>query len=182
MDASLGEDSPPLGLPGRLAVWGGAAALMALPVIAIRLAEGAESDPGDFVFLLILLAGVGGAYELAVRVPVRAAYGTGVAVAAAAALLSGWINLAVGIIGSEDNQANWIFAAPPAIALAGALLVRFRADGTGRAMAAAALAQAAAFAIALAAGLGFTGPVTVFFVSLWLVAALLFRKAAQGRL
>ena len=33
---------------------------------------------------------------------------------------------------------------------------------------------------ALAAGLGFTGPITVFFCSLWLTAAALFRRAARA--
>jgi len=164
----------------RLAVWGGAAALMALPVIAIRSIDGAESDPGDFVFLLILLVGVGGAYELATRVPARAAYGAGTALALAAAFLSGWINLAVGIIGSEDNPANWVFAAPPAAALIGALLSRFAAAGMARAMVAAAIAQALTFIVALAADLGFTGPITIFFASLWLISAMLFRGAARA--
>jgi hypothetical protein len=163
-----------------LTVWAGAAALMALPVIAIRSVDGAESDPGDFVFLLILLVGVGGAYELATRVPERAAYGAGIALALAAALLSGWINLAVGIIGSEDNPANWVFAAPPAAALLGALMSRFRAAGMAGAMVAAAIAQGATFIVAIAADLGFTGPITIFFVSLWLLSAMLFRRAARA--
>jgi hypothetical protein len=162
-----------------MAVWGGAAALMVLPVIAIRIGERAESDPNDFVFLLILLAGVGGAYELASRIPDRASYAAGAAFAVAAALLSAWINLAVGIIGSEDNSANWVFAAPPAAALLGAFLSQFRAVGMARAMVAGAIAQASAFVVALVAGLGFTGPITVFFVALWLISAMLFRSAGR---
>ena len=49
-------------------------------------------------------------------------------------------------------------------------------------MAATSVAQALAFVIALIAGLGFTGPITVFFAALWLIAAWLFRKAAPDRL
>jgi hypothetical protein len=48
-----------------------------------------------------------------------------------------------------------------------------------RAMVATALAQALVFAAALIAGLGFTGPITVFFAALWLTSAWLFRKAAR---
>ncbi len=92
----------------RLTVWGGAAAIMALPVLALRTIDELTSDPGDFMFLAILLAGVGGAYELAARVKWQIAYRAALCMALAAALLSSWINLAVGIIGNEDNPANWI--------------------------------------------------------------------------
>jgi peptidoglycan/LPS O-acetylase OafA/YrhL len=154
---------------------------MALPVLAIRAIGEGPSDPGDFVFLFILVAGVGAAFEIAARVSDRHAYRTGVVIALAAALLSVWINSAVGIIGSEDNPANWIYAAPIAVAAIGSVLARFRPTGMARSMVAAAIAQVLAFAFALLAGLGFTGPITIFFAGLWLIAAWLFRKAARDR-
>jgi len=164
----------------RLAVWAGAAASMLLPLVALRgLDEAAWDAPGDFVFLFILLAGIGLAWELASRLSARRAFAAGIALAVATALLQAWINLAVGIIGSEDNPANWIYAAVIAVAAAGALVARLRPRAMARAMTAAAIAQALAFAVALAAGLGFTGPITVFFVALWLISAALFRKAAR---
>lgn len=152
---------------------------MLLPVLALRSIEEVAWDPGDFMFLAILLGGVGIAYELAARVTDRSAYLAAAAIALAAAFLSTWINLAVGIIGSEDNPANWIYAGVLAVALAGAALARFRPLGMARAMVAAAIAQALAFVTALAAGLGFTGPITVFFAALWLMAAWLFRRSAR---
>ena len=165
----------------RLAVWGGAAALMLLPVLAVRGTDPAAWDPpGDFIFLAILLAGVAIAYELAARVPERRAYAAGAGVALAAGLLSAWINLAVGIIGSEDDPANLVYAGVIAVALIGAALARFRPSGMARAMAAAAIAQALAFAVALVGGLGFTGPITVFFTALWLISAWLFGRAARA--
>ena len=168
--------------PGRLQVLVAAAALMVLPLIALRgLDPRAWDAPGDFVFLAILLAGVAVAFEVAARVPDRRAYRAAAAVAAAAGFLQIWVNLAVGIIGSEDNPANWIYAAVIAVAAAGAVLARFQAWGMAAAMAATAVAQGLAFVVALAAGLGFTGPITVFFVSLWLISAWLFRKSARGQ-
>lgn len=165
----------------RLQVWIGAAALMVLPLAAVRgLDPGAWDRPGDFMFLAILLAGVGGAYEVAARVADRQAYRAGAAVAMTAALLQIWINLAVGTIGSEDNPANWIYAAVVAVAAIGATVARFRASGMVAAMTAVAVAQSLAFFVALAAGLGFTGPITVFFAGLWLISAGLFRKAARA--
>lgn len=163
-----------------LLIWSGAAALMILPLLALRGIGAAAWDvPGDLVFLAILLAGTGGAYELAARVSDRHAYRAGVAFGLAAALLQSWINLAVGIIGSEDNPANWIYAGVLGVAAAGMIVARFEPLGMARAMTAAAVAQLAAFAFALAAGLGFTGPITVFFAGLWLIAAWLFRRAAS---
>jgi len=98
--------------------------------------------------------------------------------AIAAAFLSIWINLAVGIIGSEDDPANLIYLAVIAIAAAGTILAGFRPLGMARAMLGAAIAQGLAFLAPLIAGLGFTGPITVFFVVLWLLSAWLFRRAA----
>ena len=110
----------------RVAVWGGAATLMILPVLAMRLAAPGERDLGDFIFLAILLGGVGLTYELAARMPDRHAFRLACAIAVAATLLNIWINLAVGIIGSEDNPANLIYFAVIAIAAAGAVVARFR--------------------------------------------------------
>ena len=167
---------------GRMAVVGGAAALMAAPLpLAVPLSE-LTSDPGPTVFLLLLLGGVALAWELGLRARGRADYAAGAAIAVAAGLLGLWINLAVGIIGSEDNPANLIYAGVLAVAVGGALLARFRPAGMAAAMGAAAAAQLLAFAVALIGGLGFTGPITVFFCALWLISAASFRRAARGRL
>jgi hypothetical protein len=48
-----------------------------------------------------------------------------------------------------------------------------------RALVATALAQVSVAVIALITGLGFTGPITVFFAALWLISARLFSKAAR---
>ena len=163
----------------RLAIWGATAALMALPVIAIRAAARAPSDPGDFVFLAVLVLVLGLVFELAARVPDRRAYAAGSAIGVAAALLGTWINLAVGIVGSEDNPANWLFLAPFVVAFAGALVASPRPLALARAMTAAAATQMLAFAIAWAAGLGFTGPISLSLTGLWLISAWLFARAGR---
>lgn len=150
----------------RLVVWGAAATLMVLPVLAMRFTNEVDWDPGDFMFLGILLVGVGLTYELAARLSDRRAYQAAVGIAFAAAFLSIWINLAVGIIGTEDNPANLIYGGVLAVAAAGAIIARLRPRGMARAMIAAAFAQMLTFVVALTAGLGFTGPITVFFTAL----------------
>lgn len=162
----------------RLAAWGGAAALVLLPLFAFRAADPAAWDIADLPFALIMVAAVGLAFEFALRLPARWAFGAGSAAAFGTAFILVWGNFAVGFAGSEDNAINIIFFAPPLIALAGSLLARFRADGIAVALAAAALAQFAAGAVALAYGY-FTGPLTVSFTALWLASALLFRRSAS---
>lgn len=155
-------------------------ALMVVPVAVWRLIDGAKSDPGDFIFLAILLAGVALALEVAARVKAGRAYTAGAGLALVAASLSIWINLAVGIIGSEDNPVNLMYGGVIAVALVGALIARFRPRGMAFAMAGAAVAQLLAFIGALAAQVGFTGPITIFFVALWLIAAWLFGRAQSA--
>ena len=173
------DEGDTIARPRRLVFWTSVAALMVLPVVVLRAFEGGEWDPGDAIFLAILFGGVALAYEIAARVPGRRAYPAAVGIAVAAVLLNAWINLAVGIIGSEDNPANFIYHALIAVALVGSVVAGFRPLGMAHAMAATAGAQALAFVAALAAGLGFTGPITVFFTGLWLISAGLFLRAAR---
>ena len=155
---------------------------MLLPVRAIRGVDPAAWDlPGDFMFLALLLTGAGLAYELGARVPDRSAYRAAAVIALAAAFMNVWINLVVGIIGSEDNPANWMYAGVLAVAALGAILARFHPRGMARAMVAAVTAQALVFAVALVVSLRFTGPITAFFAALWLLSALLFHRAARGK-
>jgi thiazole synthase ThiGH ThiG subunit len=57
-----------------------------------------------------------------------------VALALVAAMLLVWVNLAVGIIGSEDNPANIMYLGVHAVLILGALLALFRPQGMARAL------------------------------------------------
>lgn len=164
----------------RMAAWGAAAGLILLPLVAMQFTQEVDWGPEDFAFAIMMVAGVGVTYELAVRTTGNRAYRAGVGVALAAAFVQVWVNAAVGIIGSEDNPVNWLFDAVPAVGVVGALIARFRPAGLARAMAATAVAQVLVAVAAFAAGFGFTGPITVFFTGLWLISAWLFRKAARA--
>ncbi len=170
-----------------MAVWGGAAFLFLLPLVAMQLTDEMNWDETDFIVMGVMLAVACGVFELAARMTGDSAYRAAVGVAVAAAFILVWINLAVGIIGNENNPANLMYAGVLAVAIAGAIIARFRPDGMARALVAAALAQALVAMIALIAGLGSTGanwPQVIvvlngFFAALWLISAWLSKKAAR---
>jgi len=143
----------------------------------------------DFATAGALLFGTGLLFVLVARRASNSAYRAAVGVGAAAALLLVWVNLAVGIIGDEDNPANWMYSGVLAIGLIGALIARLQPRGMARALFVMALAQAFVPVIALIIG---KLPVTsgeaswevvvafganTLFVALWIGSALLFRRA-----
>jgi hypothetical protein len=168
--------------------WTAAGLVLLLPLVAMQFTEEVDWDVADFVVAGALLLGVGLAYELAVRMTRDTSYRAAVGVALAAALLLAWVNGAVGIIGSEDNEANLMFGGVLAVGVLGAVLARFQPLGMARALFATALAHGLVAVIALTAGLGApaNGPreiliLNAFFVGLFVASALLFRKAARGQ-
>jgi hypothetical protein len=144
-------------------------------------------DETDFAVAGALIFAVGVTYELAVRMTHNNAYRAAVGVALAAAFILIWLNLAVGIIGTEDNPANLMYGGVLAVGIFGAIIARFQADGMARVLLATAFAQALVAVIALIAGAGSTDPtwpldisaLTGVFAALWLLSAWLFRKAAR---
>jgi hypothetical protein len=112
----------------------------------------------------------------------------GLAVALFAGALQVWMNLAVGIVGSEDNPVNQGFFMVVATAAACAFTARLRVDGMVRAMLATAGVQAlltAAVATAPSTVIADAkGPLGVLvlsggFTALWLVSAFLFHRSAR---
>ncbi len=171
----------------RIAAWTVAALILLLPLVAMQFTDEVNWEVADFAFAAALLVGVGVPYELAVRKTGNAAYRAAVGVALAAVFLLIWVNGAVGIIGSEDNDANLMYFGVLAIGVIGAFIARFRPRGMARALFATALAQASVATVALIAGWGSpsSGPLEIvalngFFVALFVGSALLFREAARG--
>ena len=166
--------------PWRLFGWGAAAALLLLPLVAMQFTPEVDWTPFDFAFAGAMIGGVGIVYELTVRRTGNPYYRGGAAMALAATFLTIWANGAVGMIGDEGDPANLMFAGVLAIALLGAVLARFRAGGMALAMFAAAIAQAVAGGIGILLDpLG--GLLSTAFAGLWLLSAVLFRKAAGER-
>ena len=175
------------GSPWRIAMWGAAALLLALPAVAMLVTAEMQWSVGDFVLVgTMLLAGCV-TIELAARSSRSVAYSLGSGVAVASAFLLILVNGAVGFLGSEDNPANLVFFGVIAVAVLASVLAGFRAAGMSRAMFAAALAQLAVGLAAIPAGWASPGADGLYevalgtglFCTLWLVAAGLFRKAAR---
>jgi hypothetical protein len=160
--------------------------ILLLPLLAMQFTNEVAWGLADFVFAGALLFGAGLTYELVARKAGNLAYRLAVGVALATAFILIWVNLAVGLIGSEDELANLMYIGVLAVGIIGALIVRFQTRGMARVLLATALAQVLVTMIALVAGmqhypgssvfeiLGVNG----FFIALWVGSALLFRQAS----
>ena len=183
MTASTQDGDAGHGRWWRIAVWGAAATLLLLPLVAMQFTAEVTWTGSDFAVWGTMLGIACGTYELATRMTRNTAYRAAVAMAVVAAFLLVWINLAVGIIGAESNPANLMFAGVIAVGIIGGGVARFRASGMALALIAMAIAQAAVAVVVLARGLS-DGPGIVIalsglFVALWCGSAWLFRKAAR---
>lgn len=118
----------------RWVVWGGAAALLLLPLVAMQFTSEVNWTGSDFAVMGVMLGTVCVAFEVAVRVARTHAYVVGAGVAVVAGFLLTWINLAVGIIGNENNPANQIFFGVLLVAMFGAVFSRLRPLRLARAM------------------------------------------------
>jgi len=166
--------------------------LLLLPWVAMQFSDQVKWGPADFVMAGALLMGTGFTYELVAKKGGTFAYRAAVGVALITALLLVWINLAVGIIGDEDNPANLMYLGVLVVGLIGTAVARLEKRGMARALFSMALVQAMVPVIALkvwtpsapsgASSWGSAGVAGVFglnavFVLLFAGSALLFRRA-----
>jgi hypothetical protein len=179
MAGMLDTRAAPRGNPWRIAVWGTAALLILLPAVAMRFTREVAWDAADFIVIGAMLLAACVAFEIASRMARSDAYRLAALIAIGAGFVLVWVNLAVGIIGGEENPANLLFAGVLVVGLAGSLIAQLKPAGMARAMVATALAQGAVGVYAL---FGMHVPavvLTLFFVAIWLASAQLFRRAAR---
>lgn len=164
-------------------VWGIAACLLLLPAVAMQFfpASGVNWTGFDFIVMGVMLASACGLYELGAWLSGNPAYRAGFGLAVLAAFLTVWVNLAVGMLGSENDMINLMFAGVLFIAAAGALVARLQPRGMALAMGAAAIVQLAAAGIGLS--LAEFEPRELVFTALfalpWLASAVFFTAAEQ---
>jgi len=156
--------------------------ILLVPLIAMQFSDEVAWTPFDLTVAGGLLFGTGLAYELISRKTSTIEYQVAVGITLAAALLLIWINLAVGIIGSEENPANMMYVGVLAVLVIGTLIALLRPRGMARALFATALTHATVTVIALIItpwdleALK-TLVLNVSFVALWVASAWLFRRA-----
>ena len=162
----------------RWLVWGGALALLLTPLVAMQLgAEGVHWTAMDFVFAAVMLGIACGFYELAAWLARDNAFVLAAGLAVAAGFVTVWANLAVGILGSENNPVNDGFFLVPALALLAAVVAGFRPAGLAWAMRLAAAAQVALAIWLAVAGHGRVWVFTAVMCAAWLLSAQLFARA-----
>lgn len=159
--------------PFRLLLWGSLAVLLSLPAIL-----GFPWTASDFVLMALMLGALGGGIEFLFARSANPFARAGSAMLVIAGFLTIWVNLAVGMIGSEDNSYNLLFMALVPAAIAGAMLVRFRPRGLAWVALACGLAQAGLALGGIAADPR-GGRFSLVFALFWLIAAGLFRAGAR---
>ena len=153
--------------------------ILLLPLLAVQITDAVVWDLADFAVGGVLLFGAGLTYELVASKGGTIAYRAAIGVAVATALILVWMNLAVGLIGNEENPANLMYGGVLAVGLFGAIIARFHPQRMAGVLFATAAAQMLVGVIALIAGVGFTLILNGFFAALWVGPALLFRRAAR---
>jgi hypothetical protein len=159
--------------PWRLAGWGLIATLLSLPAI-LRFPWTAS----DFVIMGVLLSTVGLGIEFLVARAGNIFVRLGAIVMVVTGFLTIWVNLAVGMIGSEDNLYNQLFIGNLLLVLVGGIWARLRPA----AMVKVALFGAAVQAALALGGLGTDQRGAIFsgvFALFWLFAAALFRAGSS---
>ena len=124
-------------------------ALLLVPFLAMQFGNQVQWTGSDFVVAGVLIATTGFAYEVLARKARDSAYRFGAGIAVVSALMLVWVNLAVGIIGNEDNPANLMYLAVLAVGVIGAVVSRLKARGMARTLFAMAVVQVIIAAIAL---------------------------------
>ena len=184
--SAVAENGMRFGARLRFIGWSIAGALLLLPFIAMQFTREVVWTASDFLAWGLMLATVGGLFELAVRISPNRSYRAGFGLALLSAFLVVWANLAVGIVGSDDNPSNAFFFWALGAGIIAVVASRLKAMGMACAMAATAVALVVAFIAAQMSARDelWVSPAleafgTSIFVLMFLGAAALFRKAAR---
>lgn len=161
----------------RMAAWGGAALLWLAPLVAMQFTNEVRWSVFDFAVFGAMLAIAASLFDLATRTGGDLARQAALALTIGTGLLMTWANLAVGLVGGEDDPVNLMFWTPMVVAFLGGVLVRFRPKPFSLVLVVTAAAQMAPAIIAAVMGWGLALGPAAFFSLMWLGAAALFRMA-----
>lgn len=162
--------------------------LLLIPFIAMFVTDEMNWSAADFVVAGVLVFSAGIIYEWLSTKGSSIIHRTAVALAVITSLGLLWVNLAVGLIGNENNPANTLYLGVIAIGLIGLIVARFKTRALQYVLYAMAIAQAAVPVIAYfiwkpqfvsAINIVQVIGVNTFFVLLFAVSGLLFRQASR---
>ena len=123
--------------------------ILLIPLTAQMVTSEVNWTLTDFIFAGTLIFGTGAAYAVISRQSDSMMYRVASGLTLTTALFLIWVNLAVGVIGSEDNVGNLMYFGVVLVLLIGILAARLRARGMALALFTTALAQAATVPAAL---------------------------------
>lgn len=160
--------------------------ILLIPFTAMQFTAEVNWTLFDFMVAGTLIFTAGFTYLFITRTSSLVSYKIAVGFAVLSSLFMIWSNLAVGIIGSEDNLINLLYFTIPAGALISALWVRFSTRGLMTTMYGCAIGVGLITAIAFLSGMQHAQgsssmeiiAVNSLFIVLFVLSALLFRYAA----
>lgn len=161
--------------------------LLLIPLTAKFITDEMQWSVGDFIFAGILIFSTGFAYTLLSAQSRNLIYRIAAGLALFTALFLVWSNLAVGLIGSEDNPENAMYFGVILVLIISSFLSRFRPKGMAYALFVTAAAQASTILIALLLGMQhFPGSsayeiilVNGFFITLFCISGGLFWQISE---
>ena len=165
----------------RILGWGGAGALILTPLVAMQFTTEVNWDETDFIVAAGIFGILGGLIEFAVRLSSNWYFRFGSMFAVLAGFMVIWSNMAVGMIGNEDNPVNLWFGVVLLIAIVGSIASRFRRRILQQAMLVAGIVQ---ISIGVFAGIlgsdAHGGRFTIVLSVAWLISSLLFWLADRS--
>lgn len=161
--------------------------ILLIPMIAMQISEDVIWTLSDFVFAGILIFTSGLAYILITHKSENYVYRIAVGFALFSGFFLIWSNMAVGIIGSENNEFNLLYFLVIAVGVIGAFIARFKPTGLMYTMFGMAVAQTMITIAALKAGMSNLPGSSVyevlavngFFFTLFVIAGILFQYSVR---
>lgn len=164
----------------RIFLWAGGLLALVTPWILMRFTGEGAWTAFDFLVFGVMVGAVCAGFELAMRMSNRWTYRLAAFMTVIGGFLMVWANLAVGIIGNEEDPRNLMFYGLLLIGVVGALITRFEAQGLTWTLRLMAAAQLVIFVVAAALDWTLLPVFTVFYFLLWLIAGELFNRSTIG--
>lgn len=165
--------------PWRALTWSVAAILILLPAIAMQFTTEVAWGPEDFLVIGMMLAFGALCVEVGLKVSPNHTYMVALVTTVGTGFLLIFVNLAVGVIGSEGNPMNLLFAGVLAIGLIGAAFARLRPAGMALAVLAMAIAQELIAMALFVDGQGRIAVLVSVFALAWLISGFLFHRSSD---